>query len=255
MVIIGSSAFYGIEEVWDQYVLFHLAKDNSPNLLDNTVNTGAEMIRTELPVLAVLAAAILAPFLFRKASDSSGIESHEDHDVPRWIIVFWLVANVFVLFGFTTIYGGFARTLAFLIPPLLAFAATSRAIPIRVLLGIAVVGAIVQISSIDIVSDLDPDQLAATDQIGSIPADIWFVSDDPGLGWAAGRLSHPDTVDPSFARFETGYLTSSDVVRALDDPNSCILTATSGRFDSADVGPPVDYLPTDDAGVYLRSDC
>jgi hypothetical protein len=255
MVIIGSSALYGIEEVWDQYVLFHLAKDNSPNLLDNTVNTGAEMIRIDLPVLAVLAAAILAPFLFRKASDSSGIESHEDHDVPRWIIVFWLVANVFVLFGFTTIYGGFARTLAFLIPPLLAFAATSRAIPIRVLLGIAVVGAIVQISSIDIVPDLDPDQLAATDQIGSIPADMWFVSDDPGLGWAAGRLSHPDTVDPSFARFETGYLTSSDVARALDDPNSCILTATSGRFDSADVGPPVDYLPTDDAGVYLRSDC
>ncbi len=257
ILAIGLAAIYGIAAVWDQYVMFHLAKDNSPDLLENAVNTGVELFRNDLPVVAMVVTAGVAPFLFRKSPPAgmTDAEAQSGESLPIWVVVLWLAASVALLLGFTTIYGGFARTLAFLIPPLLAIIALSRSIPIRVLLGIAAVGAIVQFALINIVPELDAEESAATSRIEAIPVTRWFVSDDPGLGWAAGRLSHPATVDPSYARFDTGYLTSTDVESALVDSQTCILTATSGRFDSAGVTPPANYFPTDPTGVSARIGC
>ncbi len=255
-VATGLAAIYGFATVWDQYVIFHLAKDNSPDLLDNVVKTGVELFRNDLPIVVLAITAGIAPFLFRNSlTREKAIDESNRETLADWVVVFWLVSSVVVLLGFTTIYGGFARTLAFLIPPLLATIAPSGSIPIRVLLGIAAVGAIVQFAFFNIVPELEAEEIAASASIEAIPENRWFVSDDPGLGWAAGRLSHPATVDPSYARFQTGYLTSSDVAAALNDPETCILTATSGRFDSAGITPPIDYLPADTPGVSIRFGC
>lgn len=252
----GVAAIYGLAEVWDQYVLFHLTKDNSPDLIDNVVNTGVELFRNDLPVVALAITAGIAPFLFRNSPPRAmAADESQREALASWVVIFWLASSVVVLLGFTTIYGGFARTLAYLIPPLLATIALSRSVPIRVLLGFAAVGAIVQFALMNIVPELDAEEVAASAEIEGIPESRWYVSDDPGLGWAAGRLSHPATVDPSYARFQTRYLTSADVEAALSDPETCVLTATSGRFDSVGVTPPSDYLPTDTPGVSIRSAC
>lgn len=240
---------FGIGDVWDQYVLFHLAKDNSPDLVANTVGTGKALAQYDIPLLALLIAAVVSPLMLRDRTDTNTSE------LPRWLVIFWLATTVVLLLGFTAIDSGFTRTLAFLVPPLIAVAAFSRAIPIRLLVGIAAIGVIIQPFLLNIVPTSDAEEDAATEQISTIPIDRWFVSDDPGLGWAAGRLSNPDTVDPSYARFQTGYMTDADVSRALNDPTTCIFVSTSGRFELADVTAPDDYLATEIPGVFRRADC
>jgi hypothetical protein len=62
-------------------------------------------------------------------------------------------------------------------------------------------------------------------------------------------------VDPSSARFQTGYLTLETVDRALTDPRTCAFTSTSERFDDSGVVPPGIYQPTEVAGIYFRDGC
>lgn len=248
--VVFASLPYGLDLVWEQYVLFHLAKDNSPDLLDNLANSRQLLLKYDLPTLVLSVFAI--GFAFRSAAQRP---SADDSQVPRWIPVLWLLTTVVVLMGFTTIDGGFGRTLAFLIPPLLAVAALSKAIPIRGLLVIAVVGGILQFANVDITPGPGDTEIETIEHIWNIPETSYFVGDEPGLGWSARRLSHPSTVDPSFARLSTGYLTPRDVEAALADPRTCIYLATSGRFESAEITVPGDYLITTTPGVFRRADC
>jgi hypothetical protein len=101
----------------------------------------------------------------------------------------------------------------------------------------------------------DPASTALVERIEMLDEEALIVSDDPGLLWSARRLSHPATVDPSFPRFTTRFLTEDMIDRALNDPLTCAYVQASGRFENAGITPQGLYQPTAVAGFYLRDGC
>jgi 4-amino-4-deoxy-L-arabinose transferase-like glycosyltransferase len=77
-----------------------------------------------------------------------------------------------------------------------------------------------------------PSQKSIVDLLRSIePADGLVISDEPTLGWMAGRTSPGLLVDPSYVRIEAGELTTSQVAGAAAAPDVCAILLWSGRLD------------------------
>ncbi|MEX1093822.1 MAG: hypothetical protein WEF28_11790 [Acidimicrobiia bacterium] len=248
-VALATALFYGVERVFDQYVMFHLTKDNSANLLDNLGHSLSFLVDFDLPLLVLAVASLI---LLWRAPERSKIPPE---GVPSWLPVAWMVSSLIVIIGFTHIDPGFIRVVAFLIPPLALLIAHNLHMPVRILFGLVALSVVFQVATIEFTPEPDPANLAAIDRLEMLGEETMVVSDDPGLAWSARRLSHPATVDPSYARFQTGYLTPEMVERALTDPRTCAFTSTSERFDNSGIAPPGIYQPTDVPGVYLRDGC
>jgi hypothetical protein len=246
---LGTSLVYGVERVWDQYVLFHLAKDNSANLLENVGHAGTSLFEFDLAIL------ILAVVTVVLLGRSEGKPILHVFDLPPWLPGTWMVASLAVIIGFTHIEDGFVRVVAFLIPPLTMLIARHLHIPDRILVGVVVVAIPFQVVTIALPPEPDPASTALVAHIELLEEGALVVSDDPGLVWSARRLSHPATVDPSHARFTTGYLTEDMIDRALNDPRTCAYVAASERFENTGITPPGLYQPTAVAGFYLRDGC
>ncbi len=246
---LATALFYGVERVFDQYVLFHLAKDNSANLLENLGHTFRFLVDFDLPLLILAVATLI---LLWRAPERSKIPPD---GVPSWLPMTWLVSSLIVIIGFTHIDPGFIRVVTFLIPPLALVIAHNLHMPMRILFGVVALSVVFQVATIEFTPDPDPANLAAIEQLELLGDEEMVVSDDPGLAWSARRLSHPATVDPSYARFQTGYLTPETVDRALADPRTCAFASTSERFDNSGIVPPGLYRLTDVPGVYLRDGC
>ncbi|REK11023.1 MAG: hypothetical protein DWQ40_12480 [Actinobacteria bacterium] len=249
-VSLAGALAYGVERVWDQYILFHLAKDNSTNLLDNLAYMGRYLFENDTALAIVAVGSIL---LLARPARHSRIASR--HDVPHWLPAAWFGASLVTLLGFTRIDPGFVRVMAFVIPPLAYSIAAWSRIPDRVLLGVAGVALVFQFVVIDYQLDTPDEVAAAVDVLEGLDEERLFVSDDPGILWSAGRLSHPDTVDPSFARFNTGYLTDDAIQSALLDPETCAFLSTSERFEANEIFPPELYQPAGPPGVFVREGC
>ena len=248
-ISLGASLVYGVERVWDQYVLFHLAKDNSANLLDNVGHTGTFLFEFDLAllVLGVAAVALLGR--------SEGKPMLHVYDLPPWLPGMWMAASLAVIIGFTHIEDGFVRVVAFLIAPLAMLIARHLHIPDRILVGVVVIAIPFQVMTIALPPEPDPASTALVERIEMLDEGALIVSDDPGLLWSARRLSHPATVDPSFPRFTTRFLTEDMIDRALNDPLTCAYVQASGRFENAGITPQGLYQPTAVAGFYLRDGC
>lgn len=246
---LATALFYGVERVFDQYVMFHLAKDNSANLLENLGHSLSFLVDFDLPLLILAVATLI---LLWWAPERSPIPPGE---VPTWLPMAWTACTLVVLMGFTHIDSGFVRVVTFLIPPLALLVAHNLHLPIRILAGVVALSVVFQIATIEFTPEPDPANLASIDRLEMLGAEEMVVSDDPGLVWSARRLSHPATVDPSYARFQTGYLTPETVERALTDPRTCAFTSTSERFADSGVDAPGIYQPTEAAGVYLKDGC
>ena len=246
---LATALFYGVERVFDQYVLFHLAKDNSVNLLDNLGNALRFLVDFDLPLLILAVATLI---LLWRAPERSKIPPD---GVPSWLPMAWMSSSLLVIIGFTQIDPGFIRVVTFLVPPLVLLVAHNLHMPVRILSGVVALSVVFQVATLELTPEPDPATLAAVETLQLLGDEEMVVSDDPGLLWSARRLSHPATVDPSYARFQTGYLTPETVTRALTDPRTCAFTSTSERFDSSGVVPPGIYQPTDAPVVYLRDGC
>ena len=248
-ISLGTAFVYGAERVWDQYVLFHLAKDNSVDLIENTRAMLGILVQNDLPTMVGLAATV------GFAAVASRVERTPRLDLPPLFGLVWLALTLIVLVGFTRIDSGFARVLAYLIPPAATVIATYLKIPLRVMLVVAVFALPAQLAFVDIARHHTAEERAFVERLAQIEPDRYVVTDDPGLAWAARRLSHPRTVDPSFARFNTGYLTVDDVEEAMMDQRSCVYLAVSERFEHAGVIPSTLYEASDSEGLYVRPGC
>jgi hypothetical protein len=244
-----TALFYGVERVFDQYIMFHLAKDNSANLLDNLGHALSFLVDFDLPLLLLAVATLI---LLWRAPERSKIPSD---GIPSWLPMAWMLSSLIVILGFTHIDPGFIRVVTFLVPPLALLIAHNLHMPMRILAGVVALSVVFQVATIEFTPEPDPAKLAAVEQLEMLGDEEMVVSDDPGLAWSARRLSHPATVDPSSARFQTGYLTLETVDRALTDPRTCAFTSTSERFDDSGVVPPGIYQPTEVAGIYFRDGC
>jgi hypothetical protein len=63
------------------------------------------------------------------------------------------------------------------------------------------------------------------------PEGSLVISDEPALGWMAGRGSPGWLVDPSHVRIDAGQLTTADVVQAARALDVCAVLFWSGRLD------------------------
>ncbi len=246
---LATALFYGVERVFDQYVMFHLAKDNSANLFENLGHSLSFLVDRDLPLLVLAVATLI---LLWRAPERSKIPQRE---VPAWLPLAWMIGTLIVIIGFTHIDSGFGRVVAFLIPPLALLIAHNHHIRLRILFGVVAVSVVFQVVTIEFTPEPGPETIAAVERLEALDDEEMVVSDDPGLAWSARRLSHPATVDPSYARFRTGYLTLETVDRALTDPRTCAFTSTSERFDNSGVVAPGIYQPTDVNGVFFRDGC
>ncbi|MEX1038893.1 MAG: hypothetical protein WDZ96_08575 [Acidimicrobiia bacterium] len=244
-----TALFFGVERVFDQYVMFHLTKDNSANLIENLGHALDFLVGFDLPLLVLGATSLIL------LGRSGARPVTASFDNPPWLPAAWMLSSLVVIIGFTHIDPGFVRVVTFIVPPLAVLVARHLHMPERVLIGVVAAALVFQVVTIEFTPEPDPTMVAVIEKTGLLDGEAMVVSDDPGLVWSANRLSHPVTVDPSYARFETGYLTEGAVERALNDPRTCAFTATSERFDNAGITPPGIYQPTAVAGFYLRDGC
>ncbi|MGF1616221.1 MAG: hypothetical protein ACFCU2_00210, partial [Acidimicrobiia bacterium] len=182
---LATALFYGVERVFDQYVMFHLAKDNSANLFDNLGHALDFLVDFDLPLLLLAAATLV---LLWRAPERSNIPPL---DVPPWFPATWMLSSLIVIIGFTHIDPGFIRVVTFLIPPLALLIAHNLHAPVRILSGVVALLVVFQVATIEFTPEPDPASLAAVEQLELLGEDAMVVSDDPGLAWSARRLSHP----------------------------------------------------------------
>lgn len=243
---------FGPARVWDQYVLFHLAKDNTLPMGINALDGLQGLWRLDRPTVVIMVfVASFALALRRDPSPSAGSDS------PKWLPWTWLVLTLPLIVAFTPVAPGFSRALIVVVPPILLILATIDRTPIQLLVGLTALALLWQPWAVDFIPgrDVSPEELAIIAEISDMAPDRRGVSDAPGLLWAAGVISSPATVDPSFARFRTGYLTNAEVEVALESEPTCVYVPISGRFDIEAIPIPPEYGPTITPGVFRRADC
>lgn len=248
--VLAVSLPFGLDRVWDQYVLFHLAKDNTVAFWENLSQGAAGLWSYDLPLLVGVVAALGYRWVTRSYRPG-GVEG------PVWLPALWLLATALLFTVFTPVGAGFTRALVYLVPPLLLTVVPRVELPGRALIALVLAGVLWQVATVGFIggTDPDPEQEAVIQVLDRVPASGLIVTDDPGLAWATGRLSHPTTVDPSFARINTGYLTMAGIEAALVDPESCAYVVYSGRFEGRSIRVPSSYQATSVDGVLVRSGC
>lgn len=72
--------------------------------------------------------------------------------------------------------------------------------------------------------------------IADLPSGAWAISDEPGLVVAAGRRTPADLVDTSILRIESGRLTAKGVAREASSARVCAVVIWSHRFADIELG-------------------
>ncbi len=76
----------------------------------------------------------------------------------------------------------------------------------------------------------------AVQTIADLPSGAWAISDEPGLVSSAGRRTPADLVDTSILRIESGRLTAKGVAREASSPRVCAVVIWSHRFGDIELG-------------------
>lgn len=226
--VLALSLPWGLADVWDQYVGFHLTARGSGSIGDN-VDSLRTIVRHWDRLLLVVAATALAAVGVRWAMGRSTAREDDGVALALWI---WLAASVVVLLASDPL---FLQHLALVVPPVALLIARHRP-PLLVIAAVVVLllpghadRSGWRVSRIEPV----PSAQAAIEQLrGLTPADGLVISDEPAIPWLAGRTSPGSMVDVGFVRIEAGDLTTADVVAAATEPDVCAVLFWTGRLDA-----------------------
>lgn len=253
------TAPWGFGNVWDQSVQFQLDAPRNRSPSTNLRFARTELWEREGPLLVLVAAgaigAVAGRFLRRRPQGAAD---------ERATIIVWLVVTLGLLVFGTELGIGFTRFLAFAVPPAVASAVMARP-PVlgAALLVLAVVPRHIS-NNEDVLwkRQLTTVQEEVVNAIEALPRNALVISDEPGLGWVAGRHPPDEFVDPSWARIQSGGLTSSEIAEAARQPEVCAVLFYSERFDWLDSRLPdrlVGYELETDWGdgrrLYVRQEC
>ncbi len=251
---------WGVSNVWDQYVAFHLSRPDQTSWTSNVTEAVHYLVRFEQPLLALAVVTVLA-IGARWPRSGPPATSGSETRAPWWLPAVWLVTTLAVLIPFSTIDGGFVRFLGFVVVPLVVVVAQLRP-PVAAVLVVAVIAGPYQWQTAPFLEVRHPDGLESTviTRLEALPPGASMVSDEPGLGWIAGVVSHPATVDVSFGRIFAADIGRTEVLAAIDDPATCAVMSWSTRFASLGIEPPTSgYEPAESFGEHrwlaVRSSC
>lgn len=214
---------WGVGDVWDQAYGYHLevAGERTPGA--NLAKLLSTLGDRDLPVIALVAAAVLTIALGRRADRPTPEARLRD---PDTLLLAWLAATVVVLLLEHPLWRPHVSQV---VPPLVLLAVRHRP-PLRAL---AVLGALalpyhlVHAWAILQPAPYPADTEAARQVLADLPDGALAISDDPGLVWRAGRRTPPDLVDASKLRIETGRITAASIAAAAADPDVCAVAVRS----------------------------
>ncbi len=230
---------WGFEDVWDQYVVFHLSRPRVFNPIGHIGKITQFMLNFELPLIVI----ILAGTTLKLGRFDPVLTSEPRKRLPVWLVVLWLAMTASSLIFITGVEIGFHRFVGFAIPPLILLAMRTP-LPSRLALVFMLLAVPYQWTHLPFMDAIHPAGLEAEmiEAIATIPEDRFVVADQPGMVWSAGRVSHPDTVDISFGMIDSGRVTSQDVTDAAAAERTCAFLAFSSRFLTLGIDqPPPDY--------------
>jgi hypothetical protein len=251
---------WGLADVWDQSVTYHLeaAGDRTPGA--NAAKVLSTLVDRDLLVLMTMAAAAMAlvwarfrqrPSRFSDLVAASGpsgpigaTRSHEGAEAGvSAVVTCWLVAAAAVLLLEHPLW---RNHVAHLVPAgaLLVALALERAGPALgrrglgrraalvagVALAVAVPYHLVHVHEVLWPAPPRGAEAAARADLEALPAGAWAISDEPGLVWRTGRRTPADMVDTSVLRMESGRITAASLAEEAADPKVCAVLVWSSRF-------------------------
>lgn len=263
-VALATSLPFGLGDVWDQSVTYHLevAGERTPGA--NLRKMASTLGDRDAPLLAAAALALgagalgavrrrrsAAPDLTSQPRVSPGrLRLQLDGERLVWV---WWAATVGALVLEHPLW---RNHLAHLVAPTAVLAAcgvervVERSKDVsprgRRVATVAVVGLALVLGGYHVVHT-SPLLAPGTDHAGeardavraveALPSGAWAISDEPGIVWSAGRRTPADLVDTSILRIESGRLTAAGVAREASASRVCAVVVWSRRFDELELGP------------------
>lgn len=274
-IVVALAAPWGIQNVLDDYLRYHLDKtaERKPlHNLDRMVRAFAERDT----FLTGLAAAGLAAAIVRRVRDRGEPPPPADPTPqPRWRSAFdadrflwwWIGITVVVLLAQDPL---FRNHFSALVAPAALLVARAR----PSWRWVAIVGLVtvpVQVMVLRPVlfpSDYHGVTARIVDGMRVLPRSAWALSDEPGLVWRAGLGTDPFFVDPSALRMDSTVgsikITESRIVRAASKPRMCAVVINStdrfGRYRDLPhrlvaLGYRQTIVRDGPLGLYLREPC
>ncbi len=233
-----ASVPWGLADVWDQSVTYHLEVAGSRTPGANAAKVLSTLGDRDLPFLLVAVVAIILAVVFRRSAGTSlgaRPELPRSRDPGTALVGGWLLATVVVLLLEHPLWRSHVAQLVPAGSLLVAYAASrAPARPARVALGVALAVAIpyhaVRDSTILWPRAPKGAEAAARADLATLPSGAWAISDEPGLVWRQGRRTPADMVDTSVLRIDTGRITAASVAAEAVDPQVCGVLVWSHRF-------------------------
>jgi hypothetical protein len=241
-VVAALSVPWGVQNVLDDYVRYHLDKTSNRKPGANLSKLWHTYLErdTVLTVLAVLAAlsALWYRLVGRRTPDTdepARDAAPEERDPTRFLWWWALIAFVVLLLQDPM----FRNHLAALVAPACLLVARYR--PSWRVVAVGVVVAIPfqahTLRPLLLPEDYSGTTAEIVDHLRALPEGAWVLSDEPGLVWRAGKATDPFYVDTSVLRIDSHVapirITEPRVARAAALPRVCAVIATAPvRFGS-----------------------
>ncbi len=247
--VVAISLPWGLADVWDQAVVYHLeaAADRKP--VDNAEKVVSTLWDRDLLVFALAIAGAGLAVWRRARSTGPGTGTRAPGEYPWGGKTAPLAAWALAL------------TAVFLLEHPLWRPHLTHAVPILALMGAyafrerlrwaAVVVLVLLIPhAVTTVDILWPDpyegaEARAAAALERLPDHAYAISDEPGFVWRAGLRTTDDLVDTSILRIESERITRASLLEGARDRRVCAVLVWSQRFQRFDLGDPLAQLPGD----------
>ncbi len=253
-VLVVASVPFGLHDVWNQSVRYHLDTGEKQDALANLRKTSSTLGDRDVPLLFGAVIALVGRFAYRRHRDPdreapgrSWFERLTGGVVP---IGAWFVLALLAVTAQTPMW---RNHLAHVVVPACVLVGLGlaplvdhvRKIPVLALgilgvLAIAAVGYhVVHLSPLLWDTGARSGEAEVVRALRKLPPGALAISDDPGVVWRAGRRTTDDLVDTSILRQKTSEpslrLTSDSIAKAAARPDVCAVAVRSaarwGNFD------------------------
>lgn len=269
VVVLAAAVPWGLAEVWDQSVDYHLEAAGRRTPVAN----GRKVVSTlwDRDLLLLVAAIAGAGFALRARQrravfrpDLTTTAKPHPWGGPAAPVVAWLVGTVVVLLA---TYPMWRPHVSHLVAPVAVLAAVGARRHLALFAGVLAVAAAFHAASVAGIvwpGGYEGDGARAAERLRSLPEAALAISDDPGLVWRAGLRTPDDLVDTSFLRIDAGRITEESLLAEAARPDVCAVVQWESRrhfarFDLGDDLRRLGYVEPDPypgfRAVFVRPAC